>query len=690
MLWQQKSRYIACVTAALLVGCSSQNEISSDQSDSSAVVDSTDTAQQTDTEPTDSSAADLVAQDTSDALSSDAAEDPILTDRTQLDRDSDGALDRRQDSELHNVDQPDASAELDTPVDSGPDVISEFDIPSDPDITTDPVDGQDPVLDQDLESDTPDLADEDVRPPIDCPESDWEVQFQDRTDEVGLAPWSTRGQPLGAVVVLDVNGDIYPDLFSPSDGEVAHLYINQGSWTFVEATEGSGIEDIALGEFAAARDFDNDGITDLFVSAGWRDYIFLGDGEGHFEDVSSEWGLGASVASREALAVADFDGNGWLDVYESRGTVPVSTTGKADRIFFNQDGYFTAQLLDAMGHPKAAAAVDWDRDGWVDLFIGNDFGWILEGNALLRNLGEADEEGDWRFENVASEWDVAQELASMSATVADFDNDGDLDAYVTNMCDNLLLVSEDGVAVDRAREFGVNAGYFSDPDPPEPEPNWPEVDEGRTLFFETYCRDRGPDDWVLTSWASVFADFDQDGWQELFVANGNLGHSYGYPDGTAQPNLLFRNRCGQAFEPVVSEWPDLRAPSRGAVVADFDVDGDLDLVWVEAGHGSDRGLRFLSNESVAGNWLKLELEATSTHPSAIGTSVTLASGSIEQYRQLDGGQGYLGQHEAIVHFGLADVTAADTITIRWPSGRTQVLEGVDANQTLRLVEPAVE
>ena len=291
----------------------------------------------------------------------------------------------------------------------------------------------------------------------------------------------------------------------------------------------------------------------------------------------------------------------------------------------------------------------------MDVYIAND----ADQNFLYRN------NGDGTFTDVSltagvgfSEDGDAEN--GMGADFGDYDNDGYLDLVVTNFQDqtNTLYHNEGG-------------GLFSD---------------------VSYASKIGTISLPYLAWGVSFCDYDNDGYQDLFIANGHLHENVqafnpiGFYE---QPNLLFRNNRDGTFDEVGTDSGSgmhLEKVSRGFAYSDYDNDGDLDQLVTNLKGAPD----LLENEGGQNVWLTLKLIGTRSNRDAIGARVKVTTGNLTQIREVRSGSSYLSQNDMRLHFGLGKHRQTDRIEIRWPSGLRELLEGVEANQTLTLVEGVVE
>ncbi len=513
--------------------------------------------------------------------------------------------------------------------------------------------------------------------------------YRDPTDRI----------PLGAgVVVFDYNGDGRPDIFvartedtsdvvSAADVNNA-LYRNNGDGTFTDVAAEAGVGDLAgKTNGGCAADYDNDGDRDLFVTNWGHSKLFRNDGAGAFTDVTGPAGLGDPDASYRSMGCAwgDYDRDGFLDFVVVRHMAEDDPEAFDLRFYayavrplalYRNDGYgsFTqvTHLLGDTTAPSGAqgeygnlwgagfqpAWVDFDNDGDSDLYVINDFGKDIQPNVLWRNDGPG-EDGAWRFEDISQPSGADAAMFGMGLAVGDYDRDGNFDLYITNIEDNVLLRNNgDGSAfTETAADAGAGQGMFQQ-------------------------RQR-------VSWGTVFFDYDNDGWEDLYVASGYLD-SDPFTNHRNQPNLLLRNTGQATFSDVSSvSGADDRGVGRGVAYADFDDDGCLDLYVANlglAGAGPQSAKLFRNSCAWSGNWLGIATQGTVSNRDGIGARITVTAGGRTQIREITAGSSNKGQNMLPAHFGLGAADQADFIEIRWPSGAVQTLADIPANQRLTVIE----
>ena len=437
------------------------------------------------------------------------------------------------------------------------------------------------------------------------------------------------------------------------------LYRNKGSFAFEDVTAKAGVAGKSFAFGCAAADYDNDGHVDLIVLTYRGPELYHNDGNGTFTDVTGRAGL---VDSRWALNAAwlDYDRDGYLDLFVSNYLEydegkfrsyyaaagypgPLSYNGVACALYHNNgDGTFTdvtkkAGVYNPGGRAMSSVAADLNNDGWMDVYVAND---SME-NYYFEN------KGDGTFAEKALEVGLAlgqngQGVSSMGPAVADLGGGGNLDILIPDM-DYGSLLSKQGQFYDDLVDRS-----------------------GLAVICGQYA-----------GWGAVLQDLDNDGHADVFIADGNPHHEY------PEDAVLARNNGKGVFVDVARESGEFfqkKWSSRGATWADFDDDGNVDLVVVDTS-GPPHILR---NEGGTGNrWLKVDAVAKGGKRTAIGARVTIESGRT-QFQDVIGVNGYLSQGDTRVHFGLGRAEKVDLVRVRWPDGTTEEWRDVKPNQILRV------
>lgn len=444
---------------------------------------------------------------------------------------------------------------------------------------------------------------------------------------------------------IDVNGDGRDDLFisnGPAGGQNNALYLNQGDGTFSAVANDPIVSDSSPSDGATFADADNDGDPDAFVVTwyGHINYYYQNQGDGQFLHLPGSL-TGALGTYSETAAWGDYDNDGWVDLYLTN-----SDGNRRNMLYHNEgNGSFTRITegagLDEADFSRCVNWVDYDNDGDVDLFVTNEGN---QTNDLFRN------EGGGQFIKITQGPLVQSQRGSMSASWGDVDNDGDLDVFI------------------------ANSGNF------QPQANQLFLNEGNGQFAEAantpFASDGG------CSFGSAFGDIDNDGDLDLAVANGFCSG--------AIVNFIYLNDGNGVFSRAVED--DLQTPcSFGLAFSDYDDDGFLDLAistCKNAAASPQPNNILLHNNGNANHWLKVRLEGVVSNRSAIGARLMVKTSTGWQYRDVTAQSGYNGQNSLVAHFGLSAAEVADSLVVEWPSGSRSRLGPLNANQTLHLLEEA--
>ncbi|HKB15775.1 MAG TPA: CRTAC1 family protein [Planctomycetota bacterium] len=534
-----------------------------------------------------------------------------------------------------------------------------------------------------------------------------EVRFVDATEESGVSLRTVCGDPkktfivesLGTGVALfDADGDGDQDLFhgngapltppadsSPAPGPV--LYLNDGRGRFRDVTKDSGLGRPGAWHGTAAADWNGDGRPDLLLT-GWRvQALYANRGVGGktqgvpwFTDVTGAARLRNEGWSTSA-AFADLDRDGDLDLYVCHYITfdpktaprdcpwkgikaycgPEGLTPESDAVYRNEgDGTFS-EVTREWGYDPGEAfyglgvvIADLDGDGDPDTYVGND----STRNLLFRNLGDGRAEEVGVLSGVAF-GDEGQEQASMGVDVGDYDGDGRPDLFVTNF--------EGDYSTLYRNSEGEDGG----------------------LLFEDVTIPAGLEriTWVDLGWSTRFFDYDHDGDEDLFSANGHV-----YPQANLVPDLsyeqeneLFRNDGGKFVLANATAGPGWKAKKsfRGGAAGDLDEDGDLDLVFTAL----DDVSTVLRNEGAdATPWIRFLAVGRRSERDGVGAFLLLEAGGRRQTKEVRANTGYLSTFDARAHFGLGAAERVDRLLVRWPSGREDSFGPLPGRRTYRLVE----
>ncbi len=529
------------------------------------------------------------------------------------------------------------------------------------------------------------------------------------------------------VYVADVNGDGLDDIYFLDFLGPNALYVNRGDWVFEDVTEASGLAvDRAISVGAAFGDMDNDGDQDVYVTT-YRggNHLFRNNGDGTFEESTESAGVGYNGHS-SAATWFDYDLDGDLDLYLCnigkfttetisreadyfyRGTsLPFSEIGQTpdhrvpgekDILYRNNgDGTFTdvTELagIDSGEWNGDVAVADIDLDGYPDVYTSNMFG----KNHLFRNRG------DGTFEDITDAALKRTSWGGMGCRFFDANGDSFADLFVVDMHSDMWSQPDDRASVRHTAKFNTPfgsavAGGKPIESPDDTRGKWAIF--GNTFFtnngdgtFAEKSAEAGLETWW--PWGITIGDYNNDGSEDVFVASG-MGYPYFY-----WPNRLFLNDGTGRFDEVGSvagiEPPrlgpsirnaDIRGKpftrsSRSAATADFDGDGDLDIVVNNFNHEP----YLLRNDSAVGNCLRLHLRGSRSNRDAIGARVEVKTSNRTWYRDVVNAQGYLTQSSHVVHIGLGDVASVASVKIHWPGQKEpQTILSPALNEVVEIVQ----
>ncbi len=469
-------------------------------------------------------------------------------------------------------------------------------------------------------------------------------------------------------------------LYKPSKPLRSALYRNNGDGTFTDVTEKAGIGAEGLfGMGVAVGDYDNDGYPDLYVIGYDRSILYHNNGDDTFTDVTARAGVANPGKWGSSAAWFDYDNDGLLDLVVAnyvdwspdnnawcgerrpgyRGYCHPDVYHPQTPTLYHNNGNGTFTDVSRAsgvgvnsGNSLGVVTFDYDDDGWQDIFIAND----SMANFLFHNNRDGTFREVGYLSGVAVSSDGRPE-AGMGVDAADTTGDGRLDLIVTHL------------DFEQTRLYrNLGDGSFED------------ATEAARLAYITFH---------LSGFGVRFMDYDNDGARDIFMAMGHILDNIGlYHAETkyAEPKLLLRNSGKGAFQNVTSQMgSDLLLPrvSRGAAVADFDNDGDLDVLVSNNG-GAPQLLR--NDGGNQNHWLQILLVGTKSNRDGVGARLKVVAGDFVQYAQRKGGMSYQSAHDPRIHFGLGSREKVDRVEVRWPSGAVTTLENVPCDQTLTIKE----
>jgi enediyne biosynthesis protein E4 len=495
------------------------------------------------------------------------------------------------------------------------------------------------------------------------------------------------------VAAFDYDGDGWIDIFLVNGSTLEgfpkgqeptnHLYRNKHDGTFEDVTTRAGLAASGWGQGVCTGDYDNDGHEDLFVTYWGQNKLYRNKGDGSFADVTAEANL-VHARSRWSTSCAflDYDRDGRLDLmvanyidldlantplpssglcrYKGLAVAcgPPGLPGARNLLYHNDgDGKFSdvsekSGIVRAKGtYALGVSTLDFDGDGWVDIYVAND----SNPSALYRN------NHDGTFTDIGTTAGCAysqdgKSQSGMGIAVGDYDRNGTMDIFKTNFAgDTSTLYSNTGNGQCEDRTFASGIGVNT---------RW-------------------------LGWGVGFLDLDNDGWLDLFLVNGHV-----YPEvdslkseaGYKEPKVVYRNLRNGRFSDITAQLgPPVTTEkaARGAAFADFDNDGDIDIV---VNNVHDTPDLFRLDQTVKHHWITLKLVGTRSNRSAIGAMVRVVTADGEQCQEVRGGGSYYSQNDLRLQFGLGDAETIERIVVRWPNGNEETWAALPVDRLHTLLE----
>ncbi len=553
------------------------------------------------------------------------------------------------------------------------------------------------------------------------------IVIEDNTHNVLLNINQYNG---GGVAVVDINNDQLPDLYFVSSSGANKLYLNQGNFKFKDITNASGVDGAEGFETSVtAADVNADGWLDLYVchagpdEAGRVAKLYINNKDLSFSEQAKAFGLD-DTGPCSGANFFDYDNDGDLDCYvinhppdlnkTSRIGVKYAADGTtlipaldpidkydSDNFYKNEGGKFIniskAAGIQNIGFGLSVSVTDFNADGWPDVYVSNDF--VHPDNLFINNHKGG-------FTEQMRQYFRHSSMTTMGADLNDFDNDGRIDLFTVDM---LPMKNYRQKLLNNTNPLSrylimVKYGYFR-----PVARNVLQRNNGNGTFSDIAClAGVYKTDWA---WSCLFADLDNDGLKDLHIANGyrrevtnrdfedfilpEVDKSRADKQKNVMPyldkltqfkvrNLVYQNKGNWQFEDKSGEWMTMKGSwSSGGAWADFDADGDLDLV-VNNMEEPAFIYKNLTREQNSGNYLQAKLQGSPGNLFAVGASVLIEYKGITQYSEINPNHGIFSSVEHLIHFGLGQTAQVDKLSVRWPDGKTQTLTNVLANQRLQL------
>lgn len=508
-----------------------------------------------------------------------------------------------------------------------------------------------------------------------------QFQMVQKSQEKGINHLYQNVQEMGGgCAFADFNHDGWQDIWINGGSQNEKLYMNDGTGSFIDKSEETGLSDLSLSATGViVGDINNDGHKEVFLITGANspNQLLYNNGDGSFTNITDEAGLLQDTAFSMSASFADINLDGYLDIYvgnyvseikllyDGNGTaIGFDHTCADDYLYLNQkDNSFEKLEGDFWenqdGCVLASTFTDYNLDGDPDLMIANDFGEWITPNQLFENNYP-----DFNFSEVSEQLGTDIGIYAMGVAIGDYDLDEDLDYYYTNLGRNVLLKNEDGIFVDNTAFAGVEDIKYEDLN--------------------------------TVGWGTSFQDLDLDMYPDLLVANGYIPAGGGSLDWLASnpenPNKLYLNNKDGSFSDASSAtgFTD-KSKARGLASADIDNDGDVDVLVVNLNSlvipGDEAKVALYENVlNTTHNFLKVELTGVKSNRDAYGSIVRAYAGGKVLMRELNGGSSHVSQNSSVLHFGLANNNTVDSLVVSWPGGAKQTVINPEINTTIEIEE----
>ena len=534
----------------------------------------------------------------------------------------------------------------------------------------------------------------------------------------------------GGLAIADINNDGLPDIYFIGTTGPNKMYLNEGNFKFKDITESAGLTAADGFETAVtAADVNGDGLLDFYVCRSGskiselrKNKLFINNGDLSFSEKSAEYGLN-DISSSTGAVFLDFDLDGDLDLYLLNNPADLTHATKAeskpgpdgspipnnepkteydtDRFYRNDGGRFTDVSKEVgvwnFGWGLSVSVSDFNFDGYPDIYVGNDF---FQSDYLYINNGNGS------FSEQLKKYFKHTTLHTMGTTIADFDNDGLVDLYALDMLpDNNYRKKTILSPISTSRYLTIAQNGYMEP----VVHNVLQRNNGNGTFSEIGCMSGVyKTDW---SWSGLLMDLDNDGRKDLHVTNGyrreitnadffefnlqELTTDLRSGNKTVEEliaevpeykvrNYVFQNNSNWEFVDKGGNWMTMKGSwSCGAAWADFDADGDLDLIISNLEEPAFL-YKNLAADQQKGNYLQIKLKGDDKNAFCVGGSALIEYGNERQYMDINPTQGIFSAVEHLIHFGLGDQNTIDKLSVRWPDGKTLTMENVQANQRLEL------